>query len=309
MLRSEFVRSIDAASTSEEIVEEFAHGSSRPADVGRPVRSGPFWSPTGSSRRPQGNSQRCPSSSPQAKGRSVILRSGQRCTARMVNVDRVVGPWVNDVVGQGPHTCDHTTACLLSSPSPGGQAARNKKPGWIVDRCNYIAVIFDTPHVSHVVVLAVEGAGRPPHLVVHLSLRDVRRSTVPAPTSLPTPLRGVHMSLAPDRLSIGIKRHFTTPGLHPYDQVAWERRDARITNWKDGSVAFEQLGCRVPGRLVAQRHQHRRPEVLPRHARHSRARDVAAPGHRPRRRHHHHVGHRGRLLRRRRPRPRRSATS
>ena len=46
------------------------------------------------------------------------------------------------------------------------------------------------------------------------------------------------MSLAPERLSIGIRRHFTTPGVHPFDQVAWERRDARITNWKDGSVAF-----------------------------------------------------------------------
>ena len=32
----------------------------------------------------------------------------------------------------------------------------------------------------------------------------------------------------------------------------------------------------------------------------ARARAVAAPGHRPGRRHHHHVGHRGRLLRRRR---------
>ena len=54
------------------------------------------------------------------------------------------------------------------------------------------------------------------------------------------------MSLAPERLSIGITRHFTTPGVHPYDQVVWERRDARITNWKDGSVAFEQLGVEFP---------------------------------------------------------------
>jgi ribonucleoside-diphosphate reductase alpha chain len=54
------------------------------------------------------------------------------------------------------------------------------------------------------------------------------------------------MSLAPERLSIGITRHFTTPGVHPYDQVVWERRDARISNWKDGSVAFEQLGVEFP---------------------------------------------------------------
>ena len=54
------------------------------------------------------------------------------------------------------------------------------------------------------------------------------------------------MSLAPDRLSIGIGRFFTTPGVHPYDEVAWEKRDSRITNWRDGSVAFEQLGVEFP---------------------------------------------------------------
>ena len=54
------------------------------------------------------------------------------------------------------------------------------------------------------------------------------------------------MSLAPDRLAIGIRRHFTTPGVHPYDEVVWERRDARISNWKDGTVAFEQLDVEFP---------------------------------------------------------------
>jgi ribonucleoside-diphosphate reductase alpha chain len=46
------------------------------------------------------------------------------------------------------------------------------------------------------------------------------------------------MAIAPQRLGIGIRRHFTTPGVDPYDEVAWERRDARITNFRDGSVAF-----------------------------------------------------------------------
>ncbi len=54
------------------------------------------------------------------------------------------------------------------------------------------------------------------------------------------------MSLAPERLAIGITRHFTSPGVRPYDQVQWERRDSRITNWKDGTVAFEQLGVEFP---------------------------------------------------------------
>ncbi|MEY2553428.1 MAG: ribonucleoside-diphosphate reductase alpha chain, partial [Ilumatobacteraceae bacterium] len=54
------------------------------------------------------------------------------------------------------------------------------------------------------------------------------------------------MSLAPDRLAIGIARHFTSPGTHPYEQVQWERRDARINNWKDGTVAFEQIDVEFP---------------------------------------------------------------
>jgi ribonucleoside-diphosphate reductase alpha chain len=54
------------------------------------------------------------------------------------------------------------------------------------------------------------------------------------------------MAIAPERMGIGIRRHFTTEGVHPYDEVTWERRDARITNYKDGSVAFEQLGVEVP---------------------------------------------------------------
>jgi ribonucleoside-diphosphate reductase alpha chain len=57
------------------------------------------------------------------------------------------------------------------------------------------------------------------------------------------------MSIAPDRTAegtIGLKRLFTSPGVHPYDEVVWERRDARITNWLDGTVAFEQLDVEFP---------------------------------------------------------------
>ncbi|MEP7048008.1 MAG: vitamin B12-dependent ribonucleotide reductase [Ilumatobacteraceae bacterium] len=54
------------------------------------------------------------------------------------------------------------------------------------------------------------------------------------------------MSLAPERLAIGITRHFTSTGKRPYDQVQWERRDSRISNWKDGTVAFEQPGVEFP---------------------------------------------------------------
>src|SRR6478609_563047 len=54
------------------------------------------------------------------------------------------------------------------------------------------------------------------------------------------------MALAPEQVGIGIRRHFTTAGIHPYDEVEWDRRDARITNFRDGTVAFEQLGVEVP---------------------------------------------------------------
>jgi len=54
------------------------------------------------------------------------------------------------------------------------------------------------------------------------------------------------MALAPEQAGIGIRRHFTTDGVHPYDEVEWDRRDARITNFRDGSVAFEQLGVEFP---------------------------------------------------------------
>jgi ribonucleoside-diphosphate reductase alpha chain len=41
-------------------------------------------------------------------------------------------------------------------------------------------------------------------------------------------------------------RIYTTPGVHPYDQVTWERRDVVMTNWRDGSVNFEQHGVEFP---------------------------------------------------------------
>src|SRR5688572_27343380 len=54
------------------------------------------------------------------------------------------------------------------------------------------------------------------------------------------------MAIAPERMGIGIRRQFTTEGVHPYETVQWERRDARITNYRDGTVAFEQLDVEVP---------------------------------------------------------------
>ena len=48
------------------------------------------------------------------------------------------------------------------------------------------------------------------------------------------------------RKGLKIERIFTTPGVHPYDEVTWERRDVVMTNWRDGSINFEQRGVEFP---------------------------------------------------------------
>ena len=48
------------------------------------------------------------------------------------------------------------------------------------------------------------------------------------------------------RGGLKVERIHTTPGVHPYDQVTWERRDVVMTNWRDGSVNFEQHGVEFP---------------------------------------------------------------
>ncbi len=45
---------------------------------------------------------------------------------------------------------------------------------------------------------------------------------------------------------LSVQRVFTTEGQHPYDQVTWEQRDVVMTNWRDGSVNFEQRGVEFP---------------------------------------------------------------
>ena len=48
------------------------------------------------------------------------------------------------------------------------------------------------------------------------------------------------------RHGLTIERVFTTPGVHPYDEVTWERRDVVQNNWKTGEVVFEQRGVEYP---------------------------------------------------------------
>jgi ribonucleoside-diphosphate reductase alpha chain len=48
------------------------------------------------------------------------------------------------------------------------------------------------------------------------------------------------------RSAIGFVRRNTHPETHPFDSVQWDTRDARIENFSDGSVAFEQPGVEFP---------------------------------------------------------------
>ncbi len=43
-----------------------------------------------------------------------------------------------------------------------------------------------------------------------------------------------------------IERVFSTEGVHPYDELTWERRDVVQTNWKTGETVFEQRGVEFP---------------------------------------------------------------
>ncbi|WP_110206608.1 vitamin B12-dependent ribonucleotide reductase [Nocardioides daejeonensis] len=43
-----------------------------------------------------------------------------------------------------------------------------------------------------------------------------------------------------------IERIFSTEGVHPYDEITWERRDVVQTNWKTGESVFEQRGVEFP---------------------------------------------------------------
>ena len=49
-----------------------------------------------------------------------------------------------------------------------------------------------------------------------------------------------------DKRGLKVSRIYTTPGIHPYDEVSWELRDVVMTNWRDGSINFEQRGVEFP---------------------------------------------------------------
>ena len=48
------------------------------------------------------------------------------------------------------------------------------------------------------------------------------------------------------REGLTFERYFTTEGVHPFDQIEWETRDAVIPNYKEGGNAFEQRDVEFP---------------------------------------------------------------
>ncbi|GAA3240842.1 hypothetical protein GCM10017691_43350 [Pseudonocardia petroleophila] len=58
--------------------------------------------------------------------------------------------------------------------------------------------------------------------------------------------RGKKAPRASRPAGLTIERIHTTAGVHPYDEVTWERRDVVMTNWRDGTINFEQRGVEFP---------------------------------------------------------------
>ena len=61
----------------------------------------------------------------------------------------------------------------------------------------------------------------------------------------PTPSNLPETSTTTSTSGLRFARRFTREGVHPYDEVTWERRTAAIANEK-GETVFEQQDCEVP---------------------------------------------------------------
>ena len=63
-------------------------------------------------------------------------------------------------------------------------------------------------------------------------------------------------------IRLQVERRFTEAGIHPFDEVRWEKRTASIANEK-GETVFEQTDCEIPDVLVADGDQRRGQQVFP----------------------------------------------
>ncbi len=57
------------------------------------------------------------------------------------------------------------------------------------------------------------------------------------PTAMPETIR---------RRKLAVRRVFSTEGIHPYDEVTWEKRDVVQKNWQTQEVVFEQNDVEFP---------------------------------------------------------------
>jgi ribonucleoside-diphosphate reductase alpha chain len=69
--------------------------------------------------------------------------------------------------------------------------------------------------------------------------------TVGTPAGIGAGVAGASHAAQPKR-ALRMERVYTTDGRHPYDEVTWQRRDVVMTNWRDGTVNFEQRGVEFP---------------------------------------------------------------
>ncbi|MCF7957860.1 MAG: vitamin B12-dependent ribonucleotide reductase, partial [Phycisphaerae bacterium] len=60
-----------------------------------------------------------------------------------------------------------------------------------------------------------------------------------------TPTGATETSKKGTQKPIPVERHFSTPGVHPFEQIQWDRRKATITDEK-GAIVFEQNDVEVP---------------------------------------------------------------
>jgi ribonucleoside-diphosphate reductase alpha chain len=69
--------------------------------------------------------------------------------------------------------------------------------------------------------------------------------TVGTPTDTGAGATGASRTGKP-QCALRMERVYTTEGRHPHDEVTWVRRDVVMTNWRDGTVNFEQRGVEFP---------------------------------------------------------------
>ncbi len=76
-------------------------------------------------------------------------------------------------------------------------------------------------------------------------MAEKSRKKVTMDTTQPAPRLPSEDQAAAPRRGLTMKRYFTRPGVHPYNEVEWEKRSAVISGEK-GETVFEQLDVEIP---------------------------------------------------------------